>query len=153
MELATFGAGCFWKPEAIYSETKGVRNTAVGYMGGDRPFATYEEVCSGKTGHAEVVQLEFDSKLIKYEDLLKIFWDLHNPTTLNQDGPNLGTQYRSVILYHSSEQKLAAEKSKQEAQKKYKAQIVTEILPAGEFYRAEEYHQKYFKKTGKVCSI
>lgn len=155
--LATFGAGCFWGVEDLFMAVKGVKSTAAGYMGGEMKNPTYEDVCSDDTGHAEVVQVEYDSKIVSYEELLKIFWENHNPTTLNRQGPDAGTQYRSVIFYHSDEQKKAAEKSKSELEKSKKwgnKKIVTQIVPATSFYKAEEYHQKYLQKHGRSsCHI
>jgi len=147
---ATFGAGCFWHVEDLLSKTKGVTSTQVGYIGGALPNPTYEEVCTDKTGHAEAVQIEYDPDEISYEELLDIFWNNHNPTTLNRQGPDVGIQYRSAIFYHSDEQKEIAKKSKQtlENSKQYENPIVTEIMPTPTFYKAEEYHQKYFKKHG-----
>ena len=153
-EKATFGAGCFWHVESAFRKVKGVLNTAAGYMGGTLKNPTYEEVCTDKTGHAEVVQVEFDPKQVSYEQLLDVFWKIHDPTSLNRQGPDTGTQYRSAIFYHNEEQKTAAIKSKEKLEKsgKYKKPIVTEILPSKEFYKAEEYHQKYLEKRGlKVC--
>ena len=145
---ATFGAGCFWHVEDLLQKTKGVKSTAVGYIGGQLPNPTYEEVCTDKTGHAEAVEVEFDPDEISYDELLDVFWNNHNPTTLNRQGPDVGNQYRSAIFYHDEEQKKVAEKSKQvlEQSGKYENSIVTEIVPAPLFYKAEEYHQKYFKK-------
>ncbi len=147
---ATFGAGCFWHVEDLLAKTKGVKSTKVGYAGGQLSNPTYEEVCTDKTGHAESVEVEYDPDEISYDELVNVFWNNHNPTTLNRQGPDVGIQYRSVIFYHSDEQKETAEKSKQilENSKKYANPIVTEILPAPVFYDAEEYHQKYFKKNG-----
>ena len=147
---ATFGAGCFWHVEDLLAKTKGVKSTKVGYTGGKLPHPTYEEVCTDKTGHAESVEVEYDPDEISYDELVNVFWNNHNPTTLNRQGPDIGIQYRSVIFYHNGEQKETAEKSKQmlENSKKYTNPIVTEILPAPVFYDAEEYHQKYFKKNG-----
>ncbi len=145
---ATFGAGCFWHVEDLLQKTKGVKSTAVGYIGGQLPNPTYEEVCTDKTGHAEAVQVEFDPNEVTFDELLNVFWDNHNPTTLNRQGPDIGNQYRSAIFYHDEEQRIQAEKSKQAQSKKHKDQIVTEITPAPSFYKAEEYHQKYFKKHG-----
>ena len=147
---ATFGAGCFWHVEDLLQKTKGVKSTAAGYIGGQLPNPTYEEVCTDKTGHAEAVQVEFDPDEITFDELLKVFWTNHNPTTLNRQGPDIGNQYRSAIFYHDEDQKNVAEKSKQELEQsgKYKDPIVTEIVPAPSFYKAEEYHQKYFKKHG-----
>ena len=145
---ATFGAGCFWHVEDLLQKTKGVKSTAVGYIGGQLPNPTYEEVCTDKTGHAEAVEVEFDPNEISYDELLDVFWNNHNPTTLNRQGPDVGNQYRSAIFYHDEEQKKVAEKSKQvlEQSGKHENSIVTEIVPAPLFYKAEEYHQKYFKK-------
>ena len=150
MEKATFGAGCFWGIEAAFRQVKGIASTAVGYSGGAFQNPTYEDVCSGKTGHAESVQVEYDPSKASYEDLLKVFWENHNPTTLNRQGPDVGEQYRSVIFYHTPEQKATAlaSKEKLEAGGHYQKPIVTQILPAGEFYRAEEYHQRYLEKRG-----
>ncbi len=147
---ATFGAGCFWHVEDLLSKTKGVKSTKVGYIGGQLPNPTYEEVCTDKTGHAEAVEVEYDPDEISYEELLDVFWNNHNPTTLNRQGPDIGIQYRSAIFYHDDEQKEIAEKSKQTLDKsrKYENPIVTEIVPSPTFYSAEEYHQKYFKKHG-----
>ena len=147
---ATFGAGCFWHVEDLLSKTKGVKSTKVGYIGGQLPNPTYDEVCTDKTGHAEAVEVEYDPNEISYEELLDVFWKNHNPTTLNRQGPDIGIQYRSVIFYHNDEQKEIAEKSKQtlEKSRQFKNPIVTEIVPTQAFYDAEEYHQKYFKKHG-----
>lgn len=154
-ELATFGAGCFWGVEDLFLQTPGVIETAVGYMGGTLEHPIYEMVCSGSTGHAEVVQIMFDPKIIPYEDLLRLFWENHNPTTPNQQGPDFGTQYRSVIFYHSPEQKQLAETSKKELETsgRWTRPIVTEIAPASTFWRAEEYHQKYHQKNGGSCCM
>ena len=147
---ATFAAGCFWHVEDLLDNTKGVKSTKAGYIGGKLPNPTYEEVCTDKTGHAEAVEVEYDPDEISYMDLLDVFWSNHNPTTLNRQGPDIGIQYRSVIFYHNKEQKEIVEKSKQvlEQSGKYERPIVTEIIPAPLFYKAEEYHQKYFKKHG-----
>jgi peptide-methionine (S)-S-oxide reductase len=154
MEKATFGAGCFWGVEATYRSTKGVLSTAVGYAGGHLPNATYKDVCSGKTGHAEVVEVEFDPAQVSYEDLLNVFWDNHDPTTLNRQGPDVGSQYRSAIFFHSPEQEAIAKASKEKVQSRFKNKIVTEITPASEFYKAEDYHQQYLEKRGLAhCSI
>lgn len=155
MELATFGAGCFWGVEERFRQIPGVLETAVGYMGGSTAKPSYEQVCSGDTDHAEVVHLTFDPSVVSYDTLLKIFWDNHNPTTPNQQGPDFGSQYRSVIFTHSEEQRDAATTSKEalEASGKWKRPIVTEIVPAQTFNRAEEYHQKYFLKNGGSCHI
>ncbi|MHA7647036.1 peptide-methionine (S)-S-oxide reductase MsrA [Nitrosopumilus sp. S4] len=147
---ATFGAGCFWHVEDLLSKTKGVKSTSVGYTGGQLPNPTYEEVCTDKTGHAEAVEVEYDPNEISFEELLDVFWNNHNPTTLNRQGPDVGIQYRSAIFYHDDEQKAIAEKSKEKIEKsgKFDKPIVTQIVPAPTFYKAEEYHQKYFKKHG-----
>jgi len=147
---ATFGAGCFWHVEDLLNKTKGVKSTAVGYIGGQIQNPTYEEVCTDKTGHAEAVEVEYDPDEISFEDLLNVFWTNHNPTTLNRQGPDIGIQYRSAIFYHDEKQKEIAEKSKHELDQsdKFDNPIVTEIVPAPTFYKAEEYHQKYFKKHG-----
>ena len=147
---ATFGAGCFWHVEDLLSKTKGVTSTAVGYIGGQLPNPTYEEVCTDQTGHAEAVEVEFNPDEISYEKLLDVFWHNHNPTTLNRQGPDVGNQYRSAIFYHDENQKEMAEKSKQslDSSKSFDDPIVTQIIPAPKFYKAEEYHQKYFKKQG-----
>ncbi len=151
-EKAIFGAGCFWKPEIIFGTVKGVASTSVGYMGGDSANPTYEDVCTGKTGHAEVVEVEYDPGIISYSELLDMFWKIHDPTTLNMQGADIGTQYRSAIFYTSKEQKNLAEGSKKilDTSDRYEDRIVTEILPAGVFYRAEEYHQQYFKRNIKT---
>ena len=149
-EKATFSAGCFWGVEAAFRKVKGVVPTAVGYSGGSLKNPTYEDVCTDKTGHAEVVQVEYDPSRVSYEELLEVFWQIHDPTTLNRQGPDVGTQYRSAIFYHNQQQKAQAEASKEKLQRsgRYKRPIVTEITPASEFYRAEEYHQQYFEKRG-----
>ena len=150
MEKATFGAGCFWGVEEAFRQLKGVLSTAVGYSGGDLQNPTYKDVCTDSTGHAEVVQVEFDPRQIPYERLLEVFWNSHNPTTLNRQGPDIGTQYRSAIFYHNPEQEKAAKASKEKLAKsgKYKSAIVTEIGPAETFWKAEEYHQQYLAKRG-----
>ena len=155
MEKATFGAGCFWGVEAVFQNIKGVKSTTVGYMGGILQNPTYEDVCTDKTGHAEVVHIEYDPTIVTYQDLLTIFWDNHDPTQLNRQGPDKGIQYRSVIFYHTEQQKKIAElsKKKQQDSGKYKRPIVTQILQATAFYPAEEYHQKYFEKHGGSCHI
>jgi peptide-methionine (S)-S-oxide reductase len=147
---ATFGAGCFWHVEDLLSKTKGVTSTKVGYIGGQLPDPTYEEVCTDKTGHAEAVEVEYDPDEISYGELLDVFWRSHNPTTLNRQGPDVGIQYRSAIFYHNDQQKEVAEKSKQLLDKspQYDNPITTQIIAAPIFYPAEEYHQKYFKKHG-----
>jgi peptide-methionine (S)-S-oxide reductase len=155
-EKATFGAGCFWGVEETFRKLKGVTDTAVGYAGGAKENPTYEDVCTDETGHAEAVQVEFDPAKISYRELLDIFWANHDPTTLNRQGPDVGTQYRSVIFYHSPEQKAAAEESKNALAKsgRFKREIVTQIEPAPKFFRAEEYHQRYLEKRGlSHCAI
>lgn len=156
MEKATFGAGCFWHVEAAFCDVKGVKSTTAGYMGGTTPNPTYQQVCSHTTGHAEVVQIEYDPAEVSYEELLDIFWKIHDPTTLNRQGPDVGTQYRSAIFYHSEEQKELAQASKERLEKsgQFKQPIVTEITPAPEFWKAEDYHQKYFEKHGiAACHV
>lgn len=154
LEIATFAAGCFWGVQSLFDEVKGVVKTLVGYTGGHAKNPTYEQVCSDKTGHAEAVQIEFDPDIVSYDNLLKIFWENHDPTTYHRQGSDVGSQYRSAIFYNNDKQKELAEKSKADLDKskKYKDKIVTEIIKAGEFYPAEEYHQKYSQKTGlKTC--
>lgn len=148
MQYATFGAGCFWGVELIFRRTPGVLNTAVGYSGGKVEHPSYQNVCSGKTGHAEVVHLTFDPDQITYQKLLDVFWENHNPTTLNRQGPDTGPQYRSVIFYHSQTQEREAKTSMAHRQTQFKLPIVTQIVPACTFYRAEEYHQQYLEKRG-----
>jgi len=147
---ATFGAGCFWHVEDLLRKTKGVKSTQVGYIGGKLTHPTYEEVCTDTTGHAEAVQVEYDPNEISYDELLKVFWSNHDPTSLNRQGPDIGNQYRSAIFFHDKEQEKIAQKSKEELEKsgRFQKRIVTEIVPAPEFYKAEEYHQKYFQKHG-----
>jgi len=154
MEQATFGAGCFWGVEVLFRQTSGVIDTAVGYCGGTTENPSYQDVCYANTGHAEVVHVTFDPNVVSYCQLLEIFWQNHNPTTLNRQGPDVGTQYRSVIFYHSEVQKEESEKSKNQHQAQLKRPIVTEIVPASTFYRAEEYHQQYLEKRGLThCHI
>jgi peptide-methionine (S)-S-oxide reductase len=156
MEKATFAAGCFWGVEAAFRQVEGVRATAVGYMGGTMKNPTYQDVCTDRTGHAEVLQVEYDPSKVSYDDLLKVFWQNHDPTTLNRQGPDVGTQYRSAIFFHSPQQEVAAKASKEklEQAKVYPRRIVTEISPASDFYRAEEYHQQYLEKRGLAhCAI
>jgi len=154
LEIATFGAGCFWSVEKIFKSVKGVYMVQVGYMGGDTLNPTYNDICRGDTNHAEVLQIAFNPKIISYSDLLKVFWQNHNPTTLNQQGPDMGTQYRSVIFYYSDLQKNEAEKSKQDALTNFKTPIVTQIVVSSIFYRAEEYHQDYLEKNNLGnCSL
>ena len=145
---ATFGAGCFWHVEDLLDKTLGVNATAVGYIGGRTQNPTYEDVCTNMTGHVEAVEIDYDPNKISYEDLLDVFWNNHDPTTPNRQGPDIGTQYRSAIFYHTSEQKKIAEKSRENKNEHSRRPIVTEIVPASNFYKAEEYHQKYFQKHG-----
>ena len=147
---ATFGAGCFWGVEAEFRNVPGVLDAAVGYMGGTLPNPTYKDVCTDRTGHAEVVQVEYDPAQVSYEQLLDVFWKLHDPTQLNRQGPDTGTQYRSVIFFHTPEQEAAARASRDALERsgRYRRPIVTEITPAGPFWRAEEYHQRYLEKRG-----
>ena len=156
MEKATFGAGCFWGVEAAFQEIEGVTSTAVGYSGGTLANPTYQDVCSGRTGHAEVVQVEYDPAKVSYDRLLDVFWDNHDPTTVNRQGPDVGEQYRSAIFFHTPEQEAAARASKARLEQsgRFRRPIVTEITPASEFWRAEEYHQRYLEKRGLAhCTI
>jgi len=148
LEQATFGAGCFWHVEEVFAKVNGVVDSSVGFAGGTVPEPSYQQVCQGDTGHAEVVHLSFDPKIVSYNNLLDLFWKMHDPTTPNRQGPDVGEQYRSVIFYYSDRQKKAAQESKQKLEKsgKYKNPVTTQIAPAAKFFRAEEYHQKYFKK-------
>ena len=156
-EIATFAAGCFWGVEAAFRKIEGVKFTKVGYTGGSLEDPTYKDVCSGKTGHAEAVEIVYDPKIVSYEDLLNVFWNIHDPTTLNRQGPDRGTQYRSSIFYHNDLQKETAFATKEKLQRagRYNGNIVTEIVPATVFYQAEEYHQQYFEKQGHSggCAI
>jgi len=149
MKKATFGAGCFWGVETRFGKVKGVIDTVVGYTGGSTENPTYKDVCTNETGHAEVVQVTFDPSIVSYEELLEIFWNIHNPTTPNRQGWDIGTQYRSAVFYQDEAQKLAAIALKEKLDKsgKYKNPIVTEIVPISKFTRAEEYHQKYNEKN------
>ena len=147
MAKATFGAGCFWGVEAAFRLVKGVKDTAVGFMGGRVKNPSYWMVCTKLTGHAEVVQVEYDPKKVSYEKLLDVFWNVHNPTTKNRQGWNVGNEYRSVIFFHDEKQKKAALESINKVQKSLKSKIVTEIKKAPDFYKAEEYHQKYLEKN------
>jgi peptide-methionine (S)-S-oxide reductase len=149
MEKATFGAGCFWGVEADFAAMKGVTSTQVGYAGGATDKPTYQDVCSDATGHAEVVELEFDPAAVTYEELLELFWRLHDPTQANRQGPDVGSQYRSVIFYHTPQQEAAAQAAKEKAQAAFPQPIATQIMPAATFWRAEEYHQKYLEKRGQ----
>lgn len=156
LERATFGAGCFWGVEAAFRSITGVISTQVGYSGGRTPDATYEQVCSGRTGHAEAVEVTYDPTQVSYDDLLRVFWENHDPTTPNRQGPDVGEQYRSAIFFNSPEQEAAAKASVAAliAEKRFRRPIVTEIVPAGTFYRAEEYHQQYLEKRGQAsCHI
>ena len=156
MEKATFGAGCFWGVEAVYRGVPGVVATAAGYMGGAFKNPTYRDVCTDKTGHAEVIEVAYDPAKGSYEELLKVFWENHDPTTLNRQGPDVGAQYRSVIFFHDPEQGAAAQAAKEKLARAgvHKRPIVTEIVPAAEFWRAEEYHQQYLEKRGLApCHI
>jgi len=156
MATATFGAGCFWGVQAAFDRVDGVTSTAVGYSGGHLESPTYEEVCAGSTGHAEVVQVEYDPTVASYDQLLDAFWDCHNPTHVNRQGVDVGYQYRSVIFYHTPEQEAAARASKQrlEASGRFRRSIATAIEPAATFWRAEEYHQKYLAKRGQAsCTL
>jgi len=156
METASFAAGCFWGVEATFRQMPGVLSTAVGYMGGTLESPTYKDVCTDKTGHAEAVQIIYDPQKTSYNDLLKIFWENHDPTTLNRQGPDVGTQYRSVIFYHTPEQEVLARASKANLERAgaFIRPIVTEIVPASTFWRAEDYHQQYLEKRGLAqCHI
>jgi peptide-methionine (S)-S-oxide reductase len=148
MERATFAMGCFWGPEETFRKVEGVTSTSVGYMGGALEDPTYEDVCTGRTGHAEVVQVEFDPARISYEELLEIFWSGHDPTTRNRQGPDIGTQYRSVVFFHGPEQEAAARASKEKLERsgRFRGEIATAIEPASRFYPAEEYHQCYLAR-------
>jgi peptide-methionine (S)-S-oxide reductase len=155
-EKASFAAGCFWGVEATFRDLKGVVSTSVGYMGGHTEDPTYGDVCTGSTGHAETVQIIYDPTKISYEKLLETFWNKHDPTTKNRQGPDVGSQYRSIIFYHNEEQKKLAVESKKKLDEsgKYKQPVVTEIIPAPKFYPAEDYHQQYLEKRGrKFCGI
>ena len=150
MAKATFGAGCFWGVEVAFRQLKGVTDVAVGYAGGRLENPAYEDVCSGSTGHAEVVEVDYDPDQVSYEQLLEVFWSSHNPTQLNRQGPDVGSQYRSAIFTHDEDQAEAARRSKAalEQSGRYARPIVTEITPAGPFWRAEAYHQRYFERRG-----
>jgi peptide-methionine (S)-S-oxide reductase len=152
VERATFAAGCFWGVEAVFRKVDGVVSTRVGYTGGSQDSPSYEDVCTGVTGHTEAVEVGFDPSRVSYEELLQVFWDNHDPTTVNRQGPDVGTQYRSAIFFHTPEQKAAANAFKDRLQKSgtFKKEIVTEIVPASMFYLAEDYHQQYLEKQGLV---
>jgi peptide-methionine (S)-S-oxide reductase len=152
-ETATFAAGCFWGVEAAFRKVPGIAETAVGYMGGTTESPTYEDVCTDCTGHAEVVQLEYDPSVVSYEELLDTFWKIHDPTRVNQQGPDVGTQYRSAIFVHSPEQEAVATASRAAVQERTRKPIATEITPASTFTRAEEYHQRYLDKDRRVGLI
>jgi peptide-methionine (S)-S-oxide reductase len=156
-KIAVFGAGCFWGVESAFRAVEGVVNVASGYAGGTVPNPGYRTVCGGKTGHAEVVQVEYDPARVSYEQLLEVFWNIHDPTTLNRQGPDVGTQYRSVIFYSDEHERKAAEESKRRLDESGKLgrPVVTQIVPAAEFYRAEEYHQRYYERMGiaPTCGI
>jgi len=151
LKKATFAAGCFWGVEAAFRDLEGVISTAVGYTGGSTTNPTYEEVCTDRTGHAEAVEVVYDPKVVSFEELLDLFWSIHDPTTMNRQGPDVGSQYRSAIFFHDPEQEVAARAKMERLQSSglYRREIVTEIVPASEFYRAEEYHQQYFEKHGR----
>jgi len=156
MEKASFAAGCFWGVEATFRQVKGVVSTAVGYMGGTLENPTYEDVCTDRTGHAEAVEVVYDPNQVSYDSLLKVFWENHDPTTLNRQGPDAGTQYRSAIFFHTPEQEAAAKASKEKLEQAhvFKRPIVTQIVPAAEFWKAEDYHQQYLEKRGLAhCTI
>ena len=149
-KLAVFGAGCFWGVESAFRAVEGVVDVAVGYAGGTVPKPNYRTVCSGKTGHAEVVQVEYDPARVSFEQLLEVFWQIHDPTTLNRQGPDFGTQYRSIVFYSDEHERKEAEESKRRLDESGKLgrPVVTQIVPAAEFYRAEEYHQRYYERMG-----
>ncbi len=154
MAKATFGAGCFWGVEAEFRKIPGVTGTTVGYLGGTFPNPTYKDVCTDKTGHAEVVEVEFEPPQVSYDQLLEVFWASHDPTTLNRQGWDIGTQYRSAIFFHDAQQEAAAKASQESARSRFKKPIVTEITPASQFYPAEDYHQRYLEKRGLAsCHI
>jgi len=154
MEKATFAAGCFWGVEAAFRQIEGVTDAQVGYTGGTLSNPTYRDVCTDGTGHAEAVEITFDPERVGYEELLDAFWKMHDPTTLNRQGPDVGTQYRSAVFFHTPEQESAARASKEKAQARFRRPVVTEITPASRFYRAEEYHQRYLEKQGlPTCHI
>ena len=148
METGIFGSGCFWKPDLEFEKLKGVKKTEVGYCGGNNSNTTYEEVCSGSTNHAEVVKVYYDESIITYKELLDFFFKIHDPTTLNRQGPDIGTQYRSEIFYTKEEQKEIAEEAIREVSEKFKGKIVTKVSKEHNYCKAEDYHQKYFKKKG-----
>jgi peptide-methionine (S)-S-oxide reductase len=156
MKKATFGAGCFWGVELAFRQVEGVADVSVGYSGGSYDNPTYRDVCTGRTGHAEVVEVEYDPEKVSYAKLLDVFWSIHDPTTPNRQGPDVGTQYRSAIFTHDADQlaEALASKAAQDASGRFRRPIVTEVTPARPFYRAEEYHQRYLEKNGRAgCSI
>jgi peptide-methionine (S)-S-oxide reductase len=154
VSTASFGAGCFWQVEVEFRNTEGVLDAVVGYMGGELENPTYEQVCTDRTGHAEVVEVKFDPDEISYEDLIEVFWRLHDPTQLNRQGPDVGTQYRSAIFVYDDEQRAVAEASKANAEERYSKPIATTIEPASTFWKAEDYHQRYLEKRGlATCRI
>ena len=154
-EYAMLGGGCFWCIEAVYERLDGILSVTSGYAGGNKENPSYEEVCTGRTGHAEVVQIEYDPEVITYEEILDIFWKVHDPTTPNRQGADIGSQYRSIILYHNEEQKRIAEKAKEKAQSYFDDPVVTEIVSLSVFYRAEDYHQDYYERNpyAGYCSV
>jgi peptide-methionine (S)-S-oxide reductase len=153
-EKATFAAGCFWGVEVAFRNVPGVLATRVGYTGGAHDRPSYEDVCTGRTGHAEAVEVEFDPSSVSYDQLLDVFWQEHDPTTLNRQGPDVGTQYRSAVFFHSPEQEAAARSSRDRVQDRTRKEVVTEITAAGEFWPAEDYHQRYLEKRGlATCRI
>lgn len=156
LEVATFAAGCFWGVEEAFRQVRGVKSTMVGYTGGTLEDPTYADVCSNRTGHAEAIQVQYDPKQVSYEELLEVFWSIHDPTTKDRQDPDIGSQYRSMIAYHTPEQEKIAKKSKEELDKsgRFRNKVVTETVPATTFYRAEEYHQQYYaKKGGGSCYL
>lgn len=155
MEKATFGAGCFWGVEVAFRQLKGVTETRVGYTGGKTVNPSYADVCTGQTAHAEAVEVTYDPAEISYEDLLNVFWECHDPTTLNRQGPDIGTQYRSAIFFHSPEQEAAATASKENLEEsgQHRKRVVTQVVPAADFYMAEDYHQQYLEKRGRAFGL
>ena len=155
MAKATFAAGCFWGIEAAFRKVDGVTDAWVGYAGGSTQNPTYEQVCSGQTGHAEVVEVDFDAEKVSYDELLDVFWNIHDPTQLNRQGPDVGTQYRTAVFYHDEDQKQAAKvsKEKREASGRHEDPIVTEVTEASDFWIAEDYHQRYFEKMGRMRRV
>ena len=148
---ATFAAGCFWHVEDLFRKVKGVSSVTSGYTGGTMPNPSYQDVCTDRTGHAEAVQVEYDPEQVSYDELLQVFWENHNPTTLNRQGPDIGTQYRSAVFYHDAEQEKAAKEYMKKLQESMpEKKVVTEITPTKEFFKAEEYHQRYFEKQGLI---